>query len=119
MGAWTLSDGTRTESFYPDHKGYKESDVILGDFTKSYTGKSFNYVYGSIGNWDLSLSYVNSSQRYIFNNWWANRTPLTFTLGIGTDVFTVAIVGAKKPIRNYMQPYLTLYGGTLRLEELS
>ena len=100
---------------YPEWDVKNESRKIE-DKHRVRSGGSYTYKWGDYFREKFSLTDVNSSDACIINSWWNTNTDLLFTTDSGTTVNSVHIENKKTPLGQYMEPYDSLFKGTIELE---
>lgn len=108
-------DSSNGVSIEPDWE-YAEPDKKLEDEHRMRSGGRYVYKWGSFRRWALPVSYVNSSFAAVVNSWWLSNTQLLFKSESSTAVYSVQITNDDKPLGKYVQPYDTLFAGSIELE---
>jgi hypothetical protein len=81
---------------------------------RAHDGGEYVYKFGDITQFNFGLSFVNSSTRYLINDWWGNNDKLQFKRG-DMSVSSVYIINKGKPIDRMVKPYTSLFSGKLEL----
>lgn len=76
-------------------------------------GGEFVYKWGLVNNFEIPVSYVNSSFRYLANIWWRDNSPLIYSPNF--SISSVHLTNKNTPINQFVEPYLDLFKGKLEL----
>lgn len=102
-------------TLYPKYN-LKNDSVKIENRHRSRSGREFVYKWSEYRKIKLDVEFVDSSFRAIANSWWSSNTDLQFYEYGGTQVFSVRMTGKSQPIDSYMEPYDTLFKGSIELE---
>lgn len=83
---------------------------------RTRSGARFVYRWAGFDRFKFSLNFVDSATQAVVNSWWDTNTDLLFMEEGGTEVSSVQITNAKKPMDGFNKPYQNLYRGKIELE---
>lgn len=103
----------------PDY-GYTFAKVKNEIQKRSQSGKLFLYRFSIHDQFELPISWINSSDRSLVNSWWTSNVALQFYEDVDThpnSLFNVKIVSDSESFQNFIKPYQNqFYQGTILLE---
>jgi len=111
---------TAIVEFYPEYeiieqtKINRTNDISVGGQYNTHIGQGLNYRY------TINFTYANSSEKYILENWWDNRTSLRVTFNGSYDTswgVTGKIVNIEKPFSIFSEMSDDHWKGFIRIAQ--
>lgn len=116
MAVLTNSSTGVSVDFDPEW-GYKDNSKKVQQQTRTLAGDLYTYKFSDYAMFDVPVMHINSSDTYNINQWWENNDELYFT-DPSSDVYNVRIISKNKPLNARVEPYIDLFRGTIKLEEI-
>lgn len=96
---------------------YKDPEQRFSSDHITPSGRMYNYVWGTKKQYSFSVTYINSSDRFTINKWWANNTDLNFLPNSSFLAKSVRIMNTSEPIDSRIKPYNDQFAGKIILGE--
>jgi len=116
MGGFYIKDGADTVVTYPEFD-FNDDVQFNQDLHRPKGGDLYSYMWAKQNKVTLVAPFVNSSSAYLLNNWYSNRTPLSWGWEVDSpnNVTSGYIISSQPPVMNMQRPYPDLFIANIEL----
>jgi len=107
-------DSNTGVTLYPNWD-FQQTGEKIEDRHRARGGREYVYKWGHFDGFKFGVSFVDSATMAVVNSWWQSNTDLLFMSSGDTVVHSVHLVGKNPPIGKYVEPYDSLFSGTIEL----